>query len=196
MNREEWLIAALPKVKALLVNAPNFKTPLLSIGLPSTRALSAKKKAIGECWSDRCTDTGQATIFISPVLDSPLEILAVLTHELIHAAVGTQCGHRGAFAAVARASGLTGKMTATIPGGELTRRLQAIADELGTLPHARLNARAVETERKKQRTRQRLYECETCRQKIRAATNILQAVHMTDEGDKCGTFILKRAGDG
>jgi hypothetical protein len=191
MNREDWLTEALPKLKELLTDAPDFKTPLISIGLPHARALSAKQKAIGECWSSRCTSTGQATIFISPLLDDPVEILGVLLHELIHASVGNQCGHRGAFARVARASGLVGKMTATTPGPELTQRLHALAIRLGDLPHARLNAQAVEDERKKQGTRQRLYECDGCGQKIRAATDTLTAHHIGEEGKLCGTFTLK-----
>lgn len=191
MNREDWLIAALPELKALLVDAPDFKTPLISIGLPHARALSTRQKAIGECWSSRCTATGQATIFISPLLDDPVEILGVLLHELVHASVGNQCGHRGAFSKVARASGLVGKMTETTPGPELMQRLHALAAKLGDLPHARLNAQAIEDERKKQKTRQRLYECDGCGQKIRAASDTLTAIHIGETGKPCGTFTLK-----
>lgn len=191
MNREEWLTNALPELKTMLVNAPDFNTPLISIGLPHARSLSGNKRAIGQCWSKDCTDTAQATIFISPVLNDPVEILATLLHELIHASAGNKCGHRGEFARIARSSGLVGKMTATQPGPELKERLHALSMKLGDLPHARLNIKAAESERKKQGTRQRLYECNGCGQKIRAASDTLSALHVGESGDLCGLFEIK-----
>jgi hypothetical protein len=192
MTREDWLMAALPKIKDLLISAPDFPTPLFSIGLPHVRSLSAKQRAIGECWSTRCTDTGQATIFISPTLESPVEILAVLMHETIHAALNNKGGHRGRFAEIAKASGLLPPMTATTPGPDLLLRLHAIAADLGDMPHARLNATEIERERKKQTTRQRLYECANCGQKIRAAADDLSAIHIGADGELCGIFTLQK----
>jgi hypothetical protein len=55
-------------------------------------------------------------IMISPVLDDPMRVAGVLAHELVHATVGTQHGHKGPFAKLAKKIGLEGKMTATTEG--------------------------------------------------------------------------------
>jgi hypothetical protein len=65
-------------------------------------------------------------------------VLDVLLHELIHHAVGTECGHKGAFKKAAEGVGLVGKMTATEAGPELLVRLNALAEELGTPGHGKL----------------------------------------------------------
>ena len=75
---------------------------------------------------------------ISPRLDKPLPVASVTIHELVHATVGLDCGHRGRFATVARGLGLEGPLRATVPGEALTRRLAAILDVLGPYPHAAL----------------------------------------------------------
>jgi hypothetical protein len=70
-------------------------------------------------------------IIISPVLADPVRIAGVLTHELIHAAVGVKCGHKGPFRALALGIGLEGKMTATTEGEAFKRLAQPILDGLG-----------------------------------------------------------------
>jgi hypothetical protein len=76
-------------------------------------------------------------------------VLATLVHELVHASVGTECGHKGPFRTLALALGLAGKMTATVAGPELLALLGALALELGPYPHARIDL----TSRPKQGTR-------------------------------------------
>lgn len=80
-------------------------------------------------------------------------MLDILLHELIHAAVGTEEGHRGEFKRVALALGLQGKMTATIaePGTELHGKLSRIARELGPYPHKALNKNTGTEKRKKEK---------------------------------------------
>jgi hypothetical protein len=94
-------------------------------------------------------------VFINPILDKPLDVIAVLLHELVHVEAGIQCGHRGRFASVARAVGLTGPMTSTVPGDAL---LQGIVEVLGAYPHAKVDPNA----RKKQGTRLLKLQCSDC----------------------------------
>jgi len=191
-TREEWLTRAIPQLRSLITAAggKDFAPPLVSVGFPSARGLSAKHRAIGECWSERCTDTHQSTVMISPLLCEPVEVLGVLLHELIHASAGVQCKHRGEFKRIATDCGLIGKMTATQPGEPLAMQLHAIAEGIGEYPHVRLNASAIDDERKKQKTRLRLYECNACGQKIRAASDTLAAIHIGEDGEMCGIFTL------
>lgn len=158
-TRECWLESA-----ALLL-AADFKSigfPLpakikISVGFPSKSALAVRKQRIGECWDGSATTDNIAQVFITPLIDDSIKVLDVLTHELVHAAVGTKCGHKGAFIKAAKAIGLTGKMTETVAGPELLTRLNAIVSCLGPMPHARLIAGGKD---KKQSTRLIKAACE------------------------------------
>jgi hypothetical protein len=174
-NREAWLLAALPSLVALLdqAGAPAFPTPLLSVGFPFG-IRTGNGKAIGQCWT--LTDQERAHIFVHPCLDDPLQVLNVVAHELIHAAVGCQHGHRGPFASVARALGLEGRLTATTAGPALLVHLVTIANRVGAYPHRALDPQLLEQTRKKQGTRMRKYACPCCGQILRAATDDLRVV--------------------
>jgi hypothetical protein len=165
-TREQWLEAA---VKAL---APRFlaagsplPTVRVSVGFPSLRACSTSKARWGECWDKRASADGSHQIFITPREASGSVVLAVLVHELCHAAVGCKAGHRAPFARLAKALGLTGKMTATTAGPELQRDLEALEQRLGAYPHAALNA--AKSGIKKQTTRLLLAMCPACGYKLR-----------------------------
>lgn len=136
-TREGWLRAAVQKLEALLEKAGQ-KMPeswAVSVGFP--KRAHAKVAAVGECWSKEASTSSTFEMFISPVLDDPVEVLATLLHEMIHAAVGPEYKHSGPFAKTARAVGLKGKLTATYaePGTELHDALTDIARELGDYPH-------------------------------------------------------------
>lgn len=163
-TREQWLVAAGREIldQIILPVAPVTKVTrdtgwAVSCGWPSVRGLSRTRQRTGECWAvSACKDGSTAHIFVSPILDEPIEkdnygVLPTLVHELVHAVVGTKEGHRGKFATVARAVGLAGKLTGTHAGEELVEKLRALETELGPYPHASLNTniRAV----KKQGTR-------------------------------------------
>lgn len=160
-TREEWLQRAVPVLIDLLrgVGAPAFAVPQVSVGFPSRRALSAKNRAIGQCWTipgDRASH-----IFVSPVLAEPLDVLAVLLHELIHAAV-PKAGHKGEFRTLAKATGLIGKMTSTEAGPELLKRLNVLLSEIGAYPHHVLTADEAEAAIPKQGARMLKIECPDC----------------------------------
>jgi len=138
-HREAWLQELIAFLRPLFIplgcSVP--ENMRITCGLPSRRAF-AKHPVIGECWSYTASRDGCFEIMISPRLDQPLPVANVTIHELIHATVGLECGHRGAFAAVARGLGLEGPLTATVPGDELRRRLAPILEALGPYPHAAL----------------------------------------------------------
>lgn len=127
------------------------ETYAVSCGWPSTRSQSTKHRRIGECWRPQaCDDRTTHHIFISPVVGDPVDVLETLLHELIHAVVGGECGHKGAFKRLALAVGLEGKMTATVAGEELKKSLTKLAKTLGKYPHSKLTGA---NGRKKQSTR-------------------------------------------
>jgi hypothetical protein len=88
-------------------------------------------------------------------LSDSIDVLGTLLHELIHASIGTQHGHRKVFSQAARKVGLDGPPTATIVGDALRPMLQAYVERVGPYPHPAIRAIAKE----KKGSRLRLYEC-------------------------------------
>lgn len=127
-----------------------------SCGWPSTN----RKKRIGECWSKTASRDGHYEIFISPLLEDPLKVAAVVVHELCHAAVDTKCGHKGPFKTLATKIGLEGPMTSTYAGEPLKAKLATMIEQLGPYPHAELMDR--DPEKKKQTTRLIKCTCDQC----------------------------------
>lgn len=158
MTREEWLIQAAGRLAESGLFQASLPPVQVSIGWPLRKA-TGRNKAIGQCFATIAARDGKAHIFVSPVLEDPIEVLETLVHELVHAVVGVKCGHRGAFTRLIRAIGLEGKPTATHAGPDLRVKLEALASELGPFPHGSLSA----LERmKKQGTRMLKLTCPNC----------------------------------
>jgi len=175
-NREKWLTAAAAEIEAdLLKTRAGIHLPAggfrVSCGFPSKKATGASP-AGGQCWSPECSKSGHYEIFISPILSEPVEVLATLLHELIHASVGIECKHKGEFKEAAKACGLVGKMTHTEPGERLIESLQEIAEVLGEYPHASLQN--MTTGVKKDTTRMLKIVCPECGYTLRAAKKWLE----------------------
>lgn len=158
-TREEWLVAAVaalsPFFQEIGEELPEVR---VSVGWPGGNG--RKNSVIGQCWSTKVAADSVSQLFISPVLDDTVRVLDVLAHELIHAIDDCQSGHKGRFAKIAKALGLTGKMTATVAGDELKATLEVIAASLGDYPHAALvNPGAGAEGPKKQSTRMMKVEC-------------------------------------
>lgn len=161
-TRESWLTAAAQGLLPWFEEAGSpVKSPIrLAMGFPSSRALSLKKRTIGQCWDILASKDGTAEILISPVLDDAIEILGVVAHELGHAALGTKVGHRRPFARLMIALNLEGKATSTYPGETFKDRAAALLEDLGPLPHSRLDPAMRPV--KKDGIRQMKCECDTC----------------------------------
>lgn len=155
-TREEWLTAAVSALTPLFTEVGrDLPAVRVSVGWPGGRG--KKNAVIGQCWPTGLAADGVAQLFISPVLDEPVKVLATLTHELVHAVDNCENGHKAAFGRIARALGLEGKLTATTAGADLTEKLTAVAATLGDYPHAALSTLALA--QKKQSTRMLKVEC-------------------------------------
>lgn len=157
VSREQWLQAAIDYLRVTVFARYTLPAVHVSVGFPSVRALSAKNRAIGECWPINASADGLNHIFISPVKGDAVEVLGVLVHELVHAVAGAGAKHGKGFKTVAVGVGLEGKMTATVPGTELTVRLVTATAHCGAYPHVELNPTMRVT--KKQTTRMCKLEC-------------------------------------
>lgn len=160
MNREQWLLQATKELGHIFTKCASVEVPHdvnVSTGFPSAKGVSQKHKTIGQCWSRKASDNNVNEIFINPCLADSIEVLAVLTHELVHAIDDCENGHKTPFKRIALDVGLEGKMTATVASDDLKIKLQKIVDKLGVFPHKSLNP---SIGRKKQGTRLIKVGCE------------------------------------
>lgn len=159
-TREAWLNAFIDASRPVFdaANAPLPVNVRVAVGFTSR---GMKGSRIGECWSDTASDDGHFEIFIKPTLDTPARICDVLSHELVHAAVGIQAQHGPAFKRVATSIGLTGKANATVAGPDWYRWALPIIEALGPMPYAALSG-GYSTSRKKQKASLLKVECPAC----------------------------------
>jgi hypothetical protein len=157
-TREQYLIRCAERINQdvfipLGKGIPNYR---VSVGFPGG---GSARTRIGECWSPKASGDNTVEMFISPkILNDPILMLATLVHEMVHAIVGTKCGHKGPFRKLAISAGLKGKMTATEAGEKLTSTLQVILSNMGAFPGAELSLQ----DRKKQTTRMIKLACPDC----------------------------------
>lgn len=135
-TREGWLLDAVERLDEKVFKPLGHEVPKkiqVSCGFPKGHA-----RAIGQCWDPTVTPDGTTHMFICPTLTDPLRVLDVLTHEMVHAVVGCECGHKGPFKTLARKIGLEGKLTATVvtPKSPLMATLVDIQQTLGEYPHS------------------------------------------------------------
>lgn len=170
--REAWLEAAMGPIRVHFARA-GYTVPdnvQVSCGWPSKNALGRRKRRIGECWAAESCENKNFQIFISPSLADPYpeiagktaSVLGVLVHEVVHAVVGLQAGHKKPFADCAKAVGLVKPWTATTETAELVETMKAWAEELGPYPMGCL----IGIDRKTEKGRMLKMEC-PCGLKIR-----------------------------
>jgi hypothetical protein len=159
LTREQWLQKAIAICASRLFKQNGYQVPAVKVSVGFPGGGSARTR-IGEHWHPEASDDNMGSIFISPVLDETAEVLAVLIHELVHAAVGNAAGHGPEFKQCAVAVGLTGKMRSTVAGDELKSLFPKITKEIGEYPHRKLNLDERPT--KKQTTRMIKCECLDC----------------------------------
>ncbi len=171
--REQWLRDATVFLLGHMEQAGLHRVVVrVSCGWPSAGGMGQAKAVIGQCFSPTLCKDGIPQIFISPRIADSIVVLGTLLHELVHASVGCEHGHRKPFSQAARKVGLDGPPTATVVGPALLPVLQAYVERVGPYPHAAIVPRV----REKVGSRLRLYEC-TCASpvKVRVASQDFQA---------------------
>ncbi len=165
-EREPWLAAAAVALQHQVFPRAGIEPAQweqrryrVACGFPiGYRGSRSGKITLGQAFDPSISGDGTFEVFINPILDRPLDVLAVLAHELAHVWSGIQCGHRGEFARVARGIDLVGPLTSTAAGAWLSNELGDIAQILGTYPHAKVDPNA----RRKQGTRLLKLQCNSC----------------------------------
>lgn len=136
-TREGWLRAATDALRPYFVEN-GYPLPYKirhSIGFPSTGKHGKRR---GELWHSVTSADDTYELFIRADLDNPAEVLGVLVHELVHSVLPLDAGHGKLYKEAAAKIGLTGPMRHAMPNPLLADKLQAVADDLGPLPHAML----------------------------------------------------------
>lgn len=137
-TREAWLGHGVQLLRNKLFQPLGFKIPeelRISVGFPK-----GGRGLIGQCWSPAASGDGKAEIFVHPIIEDPVKVLDIVTHEVVHAINhrNGDSGHGKAFKDIAVTVGLEGKMTATTAGPELVKTLARFATLMGPYPHKAL----------------------------------------------------------
>lgn len=134
LNREQWLTHVAVLLRPWF-SRHGFEIPLrvrLGVG-----ALGPSTRTLGVCYP-QVDRAGFRHVTISPFIDDPLLVAAVLAHELIHAGLPPDEGHGPRFRAVARQVGFEGRLTEVQPGPALRAEIAAVIGRVGPYPHVAL----------------------------------------------------------
>lgn len=170
-SREEWL-KHLAHLLAPTFTAAGYTIPAnirFSCGWPGG---GSRQTRIGECWHCRASADGHFEIFISPSISDPLQVGAILVHELVHTVAGLEARHGLAFKLCALSVGLSGPMRATSATEGLNTLLSGFQAVLGPYPHATLSAADRPT--KKDSTRLLKVACPDCGYTVRTTAKWLE----------------------
>jgi hypothetical protein len=163
---ESWLRAATDELRPTFAKLGFTLSEKIRFSMAFTS--TGKRGTIpGECWHPEASEDGYYKIILRPDTSDPVEILGILVHELVHALLPPSVKHGKEFRTIANRIGLEGKMRHARPDPILRERLQTIADNLGTLPNAKLNYGAVSDRPKQQKNRHHKAECSVCSYSIR-----------------------------
>jgi len=191
-EREPWLAAASVALQHQVFPRANVTAEQweqrkyrVACGFPiGYRGSRTGKVALGQAFDPSISADGTMEVFINPILDKPLDVLAVLAHELAHVWAGIQAGHRGEFARVARGIDLVGPLTSTAAGSWLSAELADIAQILGPYPHAKVDPNA----RKKQGTRLLKLQCGSCGWTARVSGLQARRLHVASACPVCSSI--------
>lgn len=134
LTREQWL-NKLAKLMIPHFNKLGYKLPRIAISCGFT-SRGSRGNRIGECWYAK--DGGIAEIFIKPDQIDDCEVAGILCHEMIHASLGSEAGHKKPFADAAKNLGLEGKPKSAGTGPEFEKWAKPLMDKIGPYPHEEL----------------------------------------------------------
>lgn len=182
-TREAWLVAAGKETAKIIKEKAELDVPEIFISVGFPKGVGGKRRAVGVCHPTAQSKKGVHHVFICPTLGHE-DVLPVVLHEQLHAAVGLMCKHRGAFKDAMKACGMMAPWTCSIPSPELLVELNKILDKIGEYPHDQMTPRLKGTG---PGSRYRLYECE-CAIKIRSANDDLDITC-----NSCGSRFEKKS---
>jgi predicted SprT family Zn-dependent metalloprotease len=197
-TREHWLNATVDAMRPVF-NSRGFPLPdkiRVSVGFTSK---GARGKRIGECWSSTMSKDAHVEIFLDPIKNAtPLDLLNVLTHELVHAwqaGEGRKLGHRKDFKRCGEAMNLEGKAASMAGGNAWKVWAQPILEALGPCNYGALLSAPLE--KKKQTTRMVKCECPVCGFTFRTTAKWLEGKsYLTCPDDACRETITVDKEDG
>jgi hypothetical protein len=173
MTSEEWLKRAEDALrprfhKAGLIVPDDIR---YAVAFPSP---GARSNTIGECWSREASADKRHTIIVRADLASTFDVLAVLTHELLHASLPFGVGHGPEFKRYLKPLGLEGPATATTASYDTLLYYSdlshyAALGKLGAVPWGKLKfgSGLVSDRPKKQGTRMLKCACPICGYTVR-----------------------------
>lgn len=177
-TREAWLTAGALRVAEHIHSASGLTVPAtlrIGVGWP---AKGKRSNTLSECWPRKASDDGVNEIVMRTTVREPVELLAVLTHECIHAALNCEDKHGGRFKKAHAALGFEGGAKTSTPGLALRGTLELLAQELGEYPGTRgLRDGADSSAGKKQTTRMLKCECDTCGFVFRTTATWIEAAN-------------------
>ena len=184
-TREKWLTtAASILIDEIIQPSTALDIPLIHYSLTAPKTSQKKGRVLGECWDKRASTAGIIEIFITANLgeSDSIQILSVLTHEIIHAIDNNEHGHGPEFQRLCRLVGLKGgnngrskeSYTCTEPTEGLLIELNDIIETIGAIPHAAMNVEL--NGQKKQKNRQLLVKCTCCEFKFRASQKVIDSM--------------------
>lgn len=170
--RHVWLEKVVTELRPRFADV-NYEVPekvRVSIGFPRR---SPWKHPIGQCWPVTASSDGHTEIFISPELGTPeqtVTIIGTVAHELTHATVGTEAGHRSPFKRCANAIGLIGRMTETKESEAFKEWVNMVViPKIGGYP-----AGALSLSYRKEGTRLIKCECLECKYPVRVTRLLIE----------------------
>lgn len=140
VTREAWLHAAIDTFRPRFVEYGHPLPDKIHVSVGFGTGIKGENSAIlGATWATRASDDGINHVFVNPIVGDTAEVLRILLHELIHAALDCEGGHKGRFAEIGTRFGFEGSMVYTPVGMTLGAELMVIAAELGEYPHGALS---------------------------------------------------------
>lgn len=153
---EEWYRKAVDAFKRTFKDL-GYEIPVYDISSGFTDAGTRVTRVLGQCWTNNASSKGRPHIFLNPRYTEPVGLIAVVLHEVIHATVGVDQGHRGKFRSVAQSLGFIPPLKYINIDDDLKGKCETIAARLGEFPRSAFVAKI-----RKQTTRLIKCVCETC----------------------------------
>jgi len=80
VNREAWLSAVATALQPFFPGA-EFAPYRVTMGWPVSNGLGRRRRTVGQCFGAESSKDKVFELFISPLLDDPVEVAGTLAHE-------------------------------------------------------------------------------------------------------------------